>query len=34
MDVTVTEEKDPVSNRQLLEALTARLPQWFGQADL
>jgi ribosomal protein S18 acetylase RimI-like enzyme len=31
--VTVTLEKDSASNRQLLEVLTARLPQWFAQAD-
>jgi GNAT superfamily N-acetyltransferase len=33
MDVTVTPAKDPTANRALLERLTARLPQWFGQAD-
>ena len=33
MDVTVTQEKEPASSRRLLEALTARLPQWFAQAD-
>ena len=33
MDVTVTQENDPASNRRLLEALTARLPQWFAQAE-
>ncbi len=33
MDVAVTQEKNPVETRRLLEALTARLPQWFGQAD-
>jgi ribosomal protein S18 acetylase RimI-like enzyme len=33
MDITVTQEKEAASSRRLLEALTARLPQWFAQAD-
>jgi ribosomal protein S18 acetylase RimI-like enzyme len=33
MDVTVTQQEDNGADRGLLEALTARLPQWFGQAD-
>jgi ribosomal protein S18 acetylase RimI-like enzyme len=33
MDVTVSEEKDPASNRRLLETLTGRLSQWFAQAE-
>ena len=32
MDVTVSQEKGSASNSRLLEALTARLPQWFAQA--
>jgi ribosomal protein S18 acetylase RimI-like enzyme len=30
MDVAIVEEKDPDQRRRILEALTARLPQWFG----
>jgi ribosomal protein S18 acetylase RimI-like enzyme len=26
-------KKDPAASRRLLEALTARLPQWFGQQE-
>jgi ribosomal protein S18 acetylase RimI-like enzyme len=33
MHISVAQEKDPASNRRLLEALTARLPQWFAQAE-
>jgi ribosomal protein S18 acetylase RimI-like enzyme len=33
MDAVVSQEKDPAASRRLLEALTQRLPQWFGQAD-
>jgi ribosomal protein S18 acetylase RimI-like enzyme len=33
MHVTVAQETDPASSRTLLESLTARLPQWFGQPD-
>jgi len=33
MDVSVTREKDPALARSLLENLTARLRQWFGQPD-
>lgn len=33
MEVSVAQEDDPSANRRLLETLTARLPQWFGQAD-
>jgi len=30
--LSVAQEKDASANRRLLEALTARLPQWFAQA--
>jgi ribosomal protein S18 acetylase RimI-like enzyme len=33
MDVAITQEKDRASSRHLLERLTERLPQWFGQAE-
>jgi ribosomal protein S18 acetylase RimI-like enzyme len=33
MGVSIAREKDPTASRRLLEALTARLPQWFAQAD-
>ena len=31
--LSVAQEKDAAANRRLLEALTARLPQWFAQAQ-
>lgn len=31
--LSITQEKDTAANRRLLEALTARLPQWFAQAE-
>jgi ribosomal protein S18 acetylase RimI-like enzyme len=33
MGVSIAREEDPTASRRLLEALTARLPQWFAQAD-
>jgi GNAT superfamily N-acetyltransferase len=33
MDVAVSRESGSERNRQLLEALTQRLPQWFGHPD-
>lgn len=33
MGVSVAREEDPAASRWLLEALTARLPQWFAQPD-
>ena len=33
MEVSVAQENDPAANRRLLETLTARLPQWFAQAE-
>jgi GNAT superfamily N-acetyltransferase len=33
MDVTLAREEDPARNRRLLETLTARLPEWFAQAE-
>ncbi|MBI2737896.1 MAG: GNAT family N-acetyltransferase [Rhodospirillales bacterium] len=33
MGVSVAREQDPAASRRLLEALTARLPQWFAQPD-
>lgn len=33
MGVSIAREEDPVASRRLLEALTARLPQWFAQPD-
>ena len=33
MNVTVTQESSPATRRRLVEALTRRLPQWFGQAE-
>jgi GNAT superfamily N-acetyltransferase len=33
MYVSIAEERDPALRRRILEALTARLPQWFGQAE-
>jgi ribosomal protein S18 acetylase RimI-like enzyme len=31
--LSVAQERDSAANRRLLEALTARLPQWFAQAE-
>jgi GNAT superfamily N-acetyltransferase len=31
--LSVAQERDSAANRRLLERLTARLPQWFGQAE-
>ena len=33
MGVSIAREEDPAASRRLLEALTARLPQWFAQTD-
>jgi GNAT superfamily N-acetyltransferase len=33
MQVAVSQERDSAGNRRILEALTARLPQWFAQAE-
>ena len=33
MEVSIAEEKDPVLRRRILETLTARLPEWFAQAE-
>src|SRR5262245_37749105 len=33
MDVAIAEEKNPKVRRQIVENLTARLPDWFGQED-
>ena len=33
MDVVIAREQDPAGSRRLLEALTARLPDWFAQPD-
>src|SRR5687767_6381209 len=33
MGVSIAREEDPAASRRLLEALTARLPQWFGQPE-
>jgi ribosomal protein S18 acetylase RimI-like enzyme len=33
MDLTVIQEESAAANRRLLEALTARLPRWFAQAE-
>jgi GNAT superfamily N-acetyltransferase len=33
MAVSIAEEKDPARNRGVLETLTARLPEWFGQSE-
>jgi ribosomal protein S18 acetylase RimI-like enzyme len=33
MDVSIAEEKDPGVRRRIVESLTARLPEWFGQAQ-
>jgi ribosomal protein S18 acetylase RimI-like enzyme len=31
MGVSIAREEDPAASRRLLEALTTRLPEWFGQ---
>jgi len=31
MDVSIAREEDPAASRRLLEGLTTRLPEWFGQ---
>lgn len=33
MGVSVAREEDPAASRRLLEALTTRLPEWFGQPE-
>ena len=33
MEVSIAEEKDPALRRRILETLTARLPEWFAQAE-
>lgn len=33
MGVTIVQEEDPAASRRLLEALMARLPEWFAQPD-
>jgi ribosomal protein S18 acetylase RimI-like enzyme len=33
MGVSIARQEDPVASRRLLEALTARLPEWFAQPD-
>jgi GNAT superfamily N-acetyltransferase len=33
MEVSIAEEKDPALRRRILETLTARLPEWFAQAQ-
>jgi ribosomal protein S18 acetylase RimI-like enzyme len=33
MGVAIAREEDPAACRRLLEALTARLPEWFAQAE-
>ena len=33
MAVTIAEEKDAGLRRRIVESLTARLPEWFGQAQ-
>ena len=33
MGVSIAREDDPAASRRLVEALTARLPQWFAQPD-
>ena len=33
MGVSIAREEDPVASRRLLAALTARLPEWFGQPE-
>jgi GNAT superfamily N-acetyltransferase len=33
MDVSIAEEHDPEQRRLIIEGLTARLPEWFGQPE-
>ncbi|SEP08767.1 Acetyltransferase (GNAT) family protein [Rhodospirillales bacterium URHD0017] len=33
MSISIAREEDPAASRRLLEALTARLPEWFAQPD-
>jgi ribosomal protein S18 acetylase RimI-like enzyme len=33
MEVSIAEEEDPALRRRILETLTARLPEWFAQAE-
>ena len=33
MGVSIVREEDPAASRRLLEALTTRLPEWFGQPE-
>ena len=33
MRVSIAREEDPAASRRLLEELTARLPEWFGQPE-
>ena len=33
MEVSIAEEKDAALRRRILETLTARLPEWFAQAE-
>lgn len=33
MGLSIAREEDPAASRRLLEALTARLPEWFGQPE-
>src|SRR4030095_4035395 len=33
MGVSIAREEDPAASRRLLEALTARLPDWFAQPE-
>ena len=33
MDVSIAHEEDPALKRRILETLTARLPEWFAQAE-
>jgi ribosomal protein S18 acetylase RimI-like enzyme len=33
MGVSIAREEDPAASRRLLEALTARLPEWFAQPE-
>ena len=33
MEPSITREADAIANRRFLEALTARLPQWFAQSQ-
>jgi ribosomal protein S18 acetylase RimI-like enzyme len=33
MGISMAREEDPAASRRLLETLTARLPEWFAQAE-